>query len=260
MRKNIGIQHFLNPRQDGATEYVITPELCDAYQRMESVQFEGVSVDDQISTLAMFGIEDELVNCRLEYLQYYKHYVMFACGYRLTREAIKNDLLPWVIDKHFTDCKSHSIKNIRTIKQPNEIADKSIFRLEKWKYTKLKNKNYVFANYMHHSEFYGHPVDQIRFKPGDVVEFYGCLGVICQVPRLYDKNISPLGDDSDDSYLVWHVDESAEKIELDKYGCPTLEHSHPMCTEVFEPHFPISQRMQRYIDNIRKFFNYPDMK
>lgn len=30
MRTQLGIREFLNPRQDGATHYEITPDLCDA--------------------------------------------------------------------------------------------------------------------------------------------------------------------------------------------------------------------------------------
>jgi len=36
MRQNLGVQTFFSPRKDGATEYEITSELCDAYKAMES--------------------------------------------------------------------------------------------------------------------------------------------------------------------------------------------------------------------------------
>ena len=38
MRRQIGTHEFLNPRQDGETHYEITPELCDAYRRLEEHQ------------------------------------------------------------------------------------------------------------------------------------------------------------------------------------------------------------------------------
>lgn len=36
MRTQIGVHEFLNPRQDGKTQYEITSELCDAYQAIEN--------------------------------------------------------------------------------------------------------------------------------------------------------------------------------------------------------------------------------
>lgn len=42
MRTIIGRQEFLNPRRDGETYFEITSELCNAYQQLESCQFDGI--------------------------------------------------------------------------------------------------------------------------------------------------------------------------------------------------------------------------
>ncbi|MBO5250803.1 MAG: hypothetical protein J6B31_02245 [Bacteroidaceae bacterium] len=93
MRQNLGVQPFFSPRKDGATEYTITPELCDAYEAMEAKQFDGILPQDKETTMALFGTEDDLVNGREEYFQYYSYGTMFEGGHRLTMKVVENVLL-----------------------------------------------------------------------------------------------------------------------------------------------------------------------
>lgn len=96
MRQNLGVQTFFSPRKDGATEYEITSELCDAYEAMESQQFDGILPQDKSITMALFGTEDDLVDGRKEYYQHYSHGTMFEGGHRLTMEVVENVLLKWI--------------------------------------------------------------------------------------------------------------------------------------------------------------------
>lgn len=59
MRKRIGIMPFFSERKDGAVDFEITEELCDAYAKLERRQF------------ALFGDEDNTVNCKDEYIKYF---------------------------------------------------------------------------------------------------------------------------------------------------------------------------------------------
>lgn len=96
MRQNLGVQPFFNLRKDGATEYEITSELCDAYKAMESQQFDAILPQDKNITMALFGTEDDLVDGRKEYYQYYSRGTLFEGGHRLTMEVVENVLLKWI--------------------------------------------------------------------------------------------------------------------------------------------------------------------
>lgn len=96
MKKNIGIQPFFNSRVDGATSYEITQELCDSYAKLESNQFVSIKPFDVQNTYALFGINDELVDCSQEYLKYYKHKAEFDGGHRLSHLNIEQIIVPLV--------------------------------------------------------------------------------------------------------------------------------------------------------------------
>lgn len=90
MRKNIGVQPFLNVRKNGETHYEITPELCDAYQELENVQFKGITDYDRMNTYALFGENDTLVNCYEEYSCNYTKAAWFKGEHRLQFEDVRD--------------------------------------------------------------------------------------------------------------------------------------------------------------------------
>jgi len=96
LRKNIGVQGFLNPRIDGATTYEITNSVCDEYLNIENRQFEGITPFDSENTYALFGEKDELVNCQKEYLHYYKKFEWFHGTHRLTFNDVQDVVVPIV--------------------------------------------------------------------------------------------------------------------------------------------------------------------
>ena len=96
MRKNIGVQAFLNLRKDGATTYEVTNSLCDKYFEMENHQFDRITSFDRENTYALFGEKDELVNCHLEYLQYYQKFEWFSGSHRLTFNNVQDVVVPLI--------------------------------------------------------------------------------------------------------------------------------------------------------------------
>lgn len=64
-------------------------------------------------------------------------------------------------------------------------------------------------------------------------------------------------DETDDGYIALRVDENADEIRYDKDGYVILDDQNPQCTDIFPPHFPISPKMRRRIENIRKFIAEP---
>lgn len=88
MRRKIGIVPFFKRRADGATEFEVTPALCDAYNNVETGQFDNLS-DKEISiTYGLFGTDDDVVSCEAEYDRHYRNKMIFVGGHRLTEDVI----------------------------------------------------------------------------------------------------------------------------------------------------------------------------
>ena len=94
MRCKLGINRFFSERQDGISEYEITPELCDRYEELEQTQCMAYSDEERDNTIALFGIGDDMVNCREEYCEHYTKYFSFPGGHRLTEDVIRKYVLP----------------------------------------------------------------------------------------------------------------------------------------------------------------------
>ncbi len=99
MRKNLGVNKFLNIRADGATHYEITEDLCNKYEALERNQFYDLAIKESYNTLALFGTEDDLVDCSSEYKIYYERYNYFKGGHRLSEDNVKTTLFI-EIEKH----------------------------------------------------------------------------------------------------------------------------------------------------------------
>lgn len=99
MRKRIGTIPFFNERKDGATDFEITEELCDSYAKLERRQFAFFHERDTGETFALFGSDDDTVNCKDEYMKYFgDSYEMFTGGHRLNPEVIHDKLIPIVAE------------------------------------------------------------------------------------------------------------------------------------------------------------------
>lgn len=95
MRKRIGTMPFFSERADGATSFEITEALCDAYSKLERKQFAFFHERDTGETFALFGEEDDTVNCKPEYIKYFGDaYETFTGGHRLNPEVIHDKLIP----------------------------------------------------------------------------------------------------------------------------------------------------------------------
>lgn len=99
MRGKIGRMRFFGEREDGATEFEVTEELCDAYARLESRQFASFHDRDTGETYALFGSHDDTVDCKAEYERYFgESYEIFLGAHRLTPEVIQGQLIPAVAE------------------------------------------------------------------------------------------------------------------------------------------------------------------
>lgn len=88
MRKKIGTVPFFSSREDGATEFKVTPSLCDEYRKIESNQFDHLNEKEKAMTYGLFGTDDEVVNNQTEFDQYYSQKMIFPGGHRLSDAAV----------------------------------------------------------------------------------------------------------------------------------------------------------------------------
>lgn len=95
---------FLSQRQDGIRGFTVTEELCSLYEQMEEVQFEYVYDSEWHDVIGIFGLQDNLVNCKDEFLDYYSIYHEFSGGHRLTDTDIETILKPIICWMNGHDC------------------------------------------------------------------------------------------------------------------------------------------------------------
>ena len=98
LKKSIGENlPFFSPRQDGATEFKVSETLVKEFEDMEVKQFDNAT--DPENVIALFGNRDTTVNCKSEYLNYYKDFIDFDGEHRLTDENIEKIIAPLIKEK-----------------------------------------------------------------------------------------------------------------------------------------------------------------
>lgn len=95
-RKNIGTVTYFSKREDGATEFEITPEIVDSYVAVERSQFRAISQKEKNITVGAFGNKDDVVDCKDDYMAHYENVIYFNGGHRLDEDALKHRIMPAV--------------------------------------------------------------------------------------------------------------------------------------------------------------------
>ncbi|MDE6236475.1 MAG: hypothetical protein K2M45_01245 [Muribaculaceae bacterium] len=91
---------FHNKREDGAKDYEVSEKLVKKYKAMEAKQFDpkfgiiGKGKDDPAQVQAFFGTQDNVVNCKDEYLEHYSKYRDFEGGHRLDPDTTLSLIIP----------------------------------------------------------------------------------------------------------------------------------------------------------------------
>lgn len=93
-RKNIGTVTYFSEREDGATEFEITQETVDSYAEVERGQFRNISQREKNVTVGAFGNNDDVVNCKDDYMSHYENIIYFAGGHRLDEDSLKHRIIP----------------------------------------------------------------------------------------------------------------------------------------------------------------------
>ena len=96
MRTQLGRHEFMNPRIDLETHFEITEKLCDAYKKIEEIQFAKITKEDIENTHALFGTKDPLVHGYDEYMQHYNQAQWFEGEHRLNFTIISTIIVPLI--------------------------------------------------------------------------------------------------------------------------------------------------------------------
>lgn len=93
-----GEMKYLSPRRDGAESFLITDGLCDAYRKIEDVQFDGLDDSERAITFGAFATADELVRCGDEFAAHYPGHRFDYPGKHLPDYAVvKKYLIPVIL-------------------------------------------------------------------------------------------------------------------------------------------------------------------
>lgn len=98
MRVLRGEMKYLSLRRDGAESFLITDELCDAYRKIEDIQFDGLDDAERAITFGAFATKDELVRCGDEFALHYPGHRLDYHGKHLPDfPSVREHLVPYIL-------------------------------------------------------------------------------------------------------------------------------------------------------------------
>lgn len=87
---------FFKTRKDESTEFTLTREQADRYFDFGEQVFKSVSTDNN-RTLGVFGTDDDVVDCKEEYLEHFDNIRYFKGGHRLDKSAVEEVIVPAIL-------------------------------------------------------------------------------------------------------------------------------------------------------------------
>ena len=94
----MGRNRYTSKRKDGVAEFRIDKTVVERFKLMEKNQFDGVTEDERLFIVGLFGDKDPVVNFRPLMAQLYGEECcrLFDGEHRLNDEVVKKVLLPLV--------------------------------------------------------------------------------------------------------------------------------------------------------------------
>lgn len=93
---------FSNPRQDGATDFLVNKALQNEFRTLSSHCFEGVNEVERTRVFALYGIHDVLVHTYDLFSEHYTQAIRFNGAHFLNDHALVHCVLPviqWIDDR-----------------------------------------------------------------------------------------------------------------------------------------------------------------
>ena len=97
----MGRVKFSNPRQDGATDFLVNKALQQEFREVSSHCFRGVNDQERSRVFALYGIHDDLVHTFDLFCEHYPQAIRFDGGHFLNDHVLVRSVLPvvqWVDD------------------------------------------------------------------------------------------------------------------------------------------------------------------
>lgn len=99
----LGKNIFLNPRQDGVQEFIVTKALVEEYKEITAKCFAGVTDEESRDRVyGLFGDEDPVVHTRDLFSQHYRNAISFHGEHRMNDKILLHSVLPvvqWIDDR-----------------------------------------------------------------------------------------------------------------------------------------------------------------
>lgn len=99
----LGKNTFLNPRQDGVQEFIVTKALVEEYKEITAKCFAGVTEEESRDrAFGLFGDEDPVVHTRDLFSQHYRNAISFHGEHRMNDKILLHSVLPvvqWIDDR-----------------------------------------------------------------------------------------------------------------------------------------------------------------
>lgn len=87
---------FYKKRETGETEFELTQSIANSYFNLESNVFLQSQLD-MANVLGIFGTDDDVVDCKDEFLTHSLNSRYFKGGHRLTKEAVEEVVIPSIL-------------------------------------------------------------------------------------------------------------------------------------------------------------------
>lgn len=99
----VGKNTFLNPRQDGVQEFIVTKAMVEEYKEITAQCFSAVTPEESRDRVyGLFGDEDPVVHTRDIFAGHYRNAITFHGEHRLNDKVLLHSVLPviqWIDDK-----------------------------------------------------------------------------------------------------------------------------------------------------------------
>lgn len=97
----LGKVTFLNPRQDGLTEFMMTKKLQEEYRDITAQCFSGIGNDERQKVWGLFGLEDPTVHTYDLFADHYPQALHFHGEHRMNDSILLHAVVPvvrWIDD------------------------------------------------------------------------------------------------------------------------------------------------------------------
>ena len=99
----LGKNTFLNPRQDGVQEFIVTKALVEEYKEITAKCFAGVTEEESRDRVfGLFGDEDPVAHTHDLFSQHYRNAISFHGEHRMNDKILLHSVLPvvqWIDDR-----------------------------------------------------------------------------------------------------------------------------------------------------------------